>query len=88
MSGLTWARNESDNQALSIKELSDSVLKVRAALRANNQPPLKAIRLSRETLLAFPLVYGQEGSAIATFYGIPVEIDDSLALFEYKEIYA
>lgn len=86
MSGLTWARNQFDNQALSLKDLSDSFLKLKTQLR--HVRPLKAVRISRLTLLIIPLAYRQGTDPISTFYGVPIEIDDSLGLFQYIPVYA
>lgn len=88
MSGLTWASNESDERALSMKEMSDMFLKITAQFKSQYGKPLKDVKLSRETLLSLPLMPTQDPSAVLRFYGVPVEIDDSLALWEFKEIYA
>lgn len=84
MSGLTWARNESDDQALSLKELSDSFLKLKSQMK-----PLRAVRISRLTLLKIPLTFSDEMNPNSIcFYGVPVIIDDSLELFQYIPVYA
>lgn len=92
MSNLTWAKNESDDHALSMKELSDSFLKIKTNYQAEYGKPLKAVKLSRLTLLTIPLAVPtvplQEPSSSLTFYGVPIEIDNSLALWEFKEVYA
>lgn len=90
MSGLTWARNESDDRALSMKELSDTFLKLKTQYQAQYGKPLKAVKLSRLTLLTIPLALPMRDalSPVSTFYGVPIEIDDSLGLWEFKEVYA
>lgn len=86
--GLTWARNDFDDRALSMKELSDTFLRLKTRHEAQFGKPLKAVRLSRETLMTIPMVPTLQRSSISTFYGVPIEIDDSLALWEFKEVYA
>lgn len=90
MSGLTWARNESDDHALSMKEMSDTFLKLKTKYQEQYGRPLKAVKLSRLTLLTVPLAVPMRDavSPVSTFYGVPVEIDDSLDLWECKEVYA
>lgn len=88
MSGLTWARTDIDDRALSTKELTETFLRVKAKHQAKYGRPLKAVKLSRLTLMSLPLLHTQELSAISTFYGVPIEIDDSLELWEFKEIHA
>lgn len=77
--------NSSDQRALSMRELSETVLK----FKAQHEPPLKAIKLSRATLLCFPPspIQGITQQPISTFYGVPVEVDDSLGLFEFEKVY-
>lgn len=77
----------SDETALSMRELSETFLKLKTQHEAQFGKPLKAIRLSRETLLTIPLMPTQDASSISRFYGVPVEIDNSLALWEFKEVY-
>lgn len=86
--GLTWARNESDDQALSMKEMFDTFLKIKTQHEARFGKPLKAVKLSRLTLMTLPLMPTQDTHSISTFYGVPVQIDDSMGLWEFKEIYA
>lgn len=88
MSGLTWARNESDDRASSMNEMFDTFLKIKTRHQERFGKPLKAVKLSRLTLLALPLIPAQDANAITSFYGVPVEIDDSLALWDFKEVYA
>jgi hypothetical protein len=90
MSGLTWARNESDDHALSMKELSETFLKLKTQYQAQHNKPLKAVRLSRLTLLHIPLALPMRDASnpVSTFYGVPIEVDDSLALGEFKEVHA
>ena len=90
MSGLRRARNEADDHALSMKELSDTFLKIKTRFQEQHSKPLKAVRLSRLTLLTIPLALPvrDASSPVSTFYGVPIEIDDSLALWEFKEVYA
>lgn len=88
VSGLTWAKNESDDRSLSMKELTETFLKIKTEHQVRYGCPLKVVKLSRLTLMSLPLLHTQEPSAIATFYGVPIEIDDSLGLWEFKEIYA
>lgn len=87
MSGFTWARNESDDRALSMKELSETFFKIKSQHQAQFGKPLKAVKLSRLTLMSIPLAYRQPENPISTFYGVPIEIDDSLGLWEFKEVY-
>lgn len=72
--------NSSDQQALSLKDLGDCVLKLK------QQPSLRAIRISRATLLCFPAVPTNQ-APLSRLYGVPVEIDDSLGLFEALPVY-
>lgn len=88
MSGLTWARTDKDDSALKLGEMSDSFLKITTRFQAEHSKPLKAVKLSRLTLLSLPLMPTQEPSALLRFYGVPIEIDDSLALWEFREVYA
>jgi hypothetical protein len=89
MSGLTWARNESDDRSVSLKGLYDTFLKAKCAHEARYNKPLKAVRLSRLTLLTIPLLLPTvETWQVTTFYGVPIEIDDSLGLYEFKEVHA
>lgn len=79
VTAVTW--NSPDETALSMRELSTTILK----LKAQHGPPLKAIKLSRLTLLMLPLVLTQQ--SISTFYGVPIVIDDSLEPWEFQEVY-
>lgn len=90
MSGLTWARNESDDRSLSMKELSETFLKIKTEHEAKYGKPLKAVKLSRLTLLMIPAVIPTlpTDDPAERFYGVPIEIDDSLAPWEFKEVYA
>lgn len=87
MSGLTWARNESDDRALAFGEMSQSFLRAKIKFEEQHMRPLKAVRLSRLTLLSIPAPY-QSMEPRSTFCGVPIEVDDSLALWEFKEVYA
>lgn len=71
--------NSSDDRTLSLKELCDTVL------RLKHQPALKAIKISRATVLMFPL--SPVANNMSRLYGVPVEIDDSLRLFESIPVY-
>lgn len=89
MSGLTWARNEFDVRALSMKEMSETFLKIKTQQQARFGKPLKAVRLSRQALMMIPLAIPMRdaSSPVSTFYGVPIEIDTSLDLWEFKEVY-
>lgn len=87
--GLTWARNDFDDRALSFKELCETFLKLKTQHQAQFGKPLKAVRLSRLTLGCFPVyVATQDAQSMSSFYGVPIEIDDSLELWEFKAVYA
>ncbi len=91
MSGLTWARNKFDDRSLSMKELSETFLKIKTQQEAKYGKPLKAVKLSRLTLLLIPTVIATVPTGTdspETFYGVPIEIDDSLEPWEFKEVYA
>lgn len=69
-------------------EMSEAFFKIKAQHEAQFGRPLKAVKLSRLTLLTIPLLPTQDVASISTFYGVPIEIDDSLGLWEFKEVYA
>lgn len=81
--------SEPDSDTLSMKKLTDAFQRAKARQEVLGKP-LKAVRLSQATLLMIPVVVPTSStfSAISTFYGVPVEIDNSLALWEFKEVYA
>jgi hypothetical protein len=85
--GLTWARSEADDRALAWRELSRAFLKAKIKYQEERGCPPPAVQLSRETLLSIPLPY-QSANPVSTFYGVPIEINDSLALWEFKEVHA
>jgi hypothetical protein len=76
MSATVW--NSSNQDALSVSELLGTV----KGMKTKYGPPLKTIKISRATLSLIPL-----GSNPSIFQGVPVDIDDSLGLWEFKEIY-
>jgi len=82
----TWARNEFDDRSLSAGEMLGNVLRLKAVHKQKYGKPLKAVRLSRLTLLMFPLMPTQDAKTITTLGGIPIEIDDSLGAWEFKEV--
>lgn len=69
-------------------EMLEAFLKIKAQHEAQFGKPLKAVKLSRLTLLTIPLLPAQDAASISTFYGVPIEIDDSLDLWEFKEVHA
>lgn len=85
--GLTWARNDFDDHVLSMKDMVDGFLKIKSQHEAQFGKPLKAVRLSRLTLLTIPMIPMLQRSSISTFFGVPVEIDNLLALWEFREVY-
>jgi hypothetical protein len=72
--------NSSDQDVLSIPGL----LYIKSKLDIKYGPPLKAIKISQETLALIALTH----SEFPAFLGVLIEIDDSLGLWEFKEIYA
>jgi len=87
MSGLTWAKNETDNNANAFGEMSTAFLRAKVAYQEKHGKPPRAVKLSRLTLLSIPLPYTSV-EPVSTFCGVPIEIDDSLGLWEFKEVYA
>jgi hypothetical protein len=67
---------------LTITELSNTIKKFKTKYPG---PPLKAIKLSSATLALIPL---SDTTSMWSFHAMAVEIDDSLPLGEFKEVYA
>lgn len=67
--------------SLTISGLSDTIKEFNTKYSG---PPLKAIKLSSATLALFPL---KDTTSISSFCGVRVEIDDSLPLGTFKEVY-
>jgi hypothetical protein len=85
MSGLAWARNESDDNASAFGDMSTSFLRAKVAYQNKHGKPPRAVMLSRLTLLSIPLPYSGV-DPISTFYGVPIEVANALALWEFKVI--
>lgn len=71
-----------DLGSLTMKDFQKIVLQLR-----EGQPPVKAVKISHDTLAALPLFPSVDPFA-ARVYGLPVEFDDSLGLFEHELVYA
>jgi hypothetical protein len=63
---------------LSLAEIAD----ISQDVKAKYGPPLKAVRASRVTMSLFPVADGP-----VRLGAVPVVIDDSLSLGEFKEVY-
>jgi hypothetical protein len=70
VSGFTRASNESDDRHCSLSNLYDTFLKVKIEYEAQHNKPLKAVRLSRLTLLTIPQLLPRKNTpTFSTFYG-------------------
>lgn len=83
---MTYTTGNNNGQSLTVDDLSKTML----GFRTKHGPPLKAIRVSSETLhwieSNFP-VYPSDNLA-NTLYGVPIQIDNDLELFDCKPVYA
>lgn len=89
--GIVGAKN---NMSTSYYDTNESPLvieefvKTQAELLAKHGPPLKVVKVSSATLQAFPLApFCNPQNLISTLYGVPVEIDESLDLFECRAVH-
>jgi hypothetical protein len=76
--------NGTQQYELSPAEFAD----ISQGIKAKYGPPLKAVRASRVTMSLFPVADGPTRAVFEVRLGaVPVIIDDSLSLGEFKEVY-
>lgn len=63
----------------------NELLKLKLELLAKNDPPLKAVKMSRATAATFPTVPAQ--AKVETLYSVPIQWDETLNLNEYVPVY-
>jgi hypothetical protein len=71
--------NSNNQVALSLRQLAD----LTTEFNAKYGPPLRAIKISSTTASLIPLTT----SVTPPIHAVPVDIDESLGLWEFKEVY-
>ncbi len=84
-----WDRNNSETaqQSLALQTLMDTFIKAKAQQESLCKP-LKAVRISRASLLLFPVGPSQDITAVHRLCGVPIQLDETLAEGEWAPVYA